>query len=170
MTENIPKADMTKKMREEDMTKREKELKEKNIMIEKEAMKESAEKGITENPRREITEVVAQATGTVAGALPDTAAEIWRGNEKERGTTERNITEKNMKRGGSLSAENMSMSIDVAFLETIEAIAGVIMMLKVRGYLGRQVEGHQVEGGIPKKENIPEAELVPYKNLYLVKK
>lgn len=165
MTENIPKEDiMTKMMKDEDMRKREKELKEKSIMTEKEAMIENVEKGITENPRPEITDVIVQVTVTVAGALQDIATEIWRENEKEKDTTERNIIEKNMKSDGSLRDEDMSMSIDVAFLETIGAIVGVIMMLNVNAY-----SGHQVEGDILKKGNIQAAGLVPYKNHRLVK-
>lgn len=169
MTENIPKGDMRKMMREEDMTKREKELNEKNIMIGKEVMIESVEKGITEKTRPEISEAIVQAIVTVVGALHGTAADIWRENEKKRGTIRRNITEKNMKRGVRLKDEDSSMSIDVASLENIGAIVGVIMMLKVKEYSGHQVRGHQVEGSILKKENILEAGLVQYKNLCLVR-
>lgn len=171
MTENIPRGDiMTKMMRDEDMRKKENELKEKSTMIEKEAMTESVEKGITENLRPEITEVIVQATVTVAGALHGIATEMWKGRETEKGTIERNITEKNMKRGGSLKDVDMSMSTDKAFLETIGAIVGVIMMLKSRGYLGHQVVGLQVEGDILRKGNIQEAGLALYKNLCLVRK
>lgn len=170
MTENIPRGDiMTKMMSDEDMKKKEKELKEKSITIEKEAMTESVEKGITENLRPEITGVIVQATVTVAGALHGIVIEIWREREKRKGTIETNITEKNMKRGGSLKDEDMSMSTDKAFLETIGAIVGVIMMLKSRGYLGHQVVGLQVEGDILRKGNIREAGLAPYKNRCLVR-
>lgn len=159
MIENIPKGDiMTKMMRDEDMRKRKRELKEKNTMTEKEAMIEIVEKGITENPRPQITNVIVQATGTVAGALHGIAAEIWRENEIENDITERNIIEKNMKSDGSLRDEDMNMNIDVAFLE-ITGVIVAVMMLNVRRYLG-----HQVDRDILKTGNILEAELVRHKN------
>lgn len=159
MIENIRKGDiMTKMMKDEDMRKRERESKEKNIMTEKEAMIENVEKGITENPRPEITNVIVQATGTVAGALHGIAAEIWRENAIEKDITKRNITEKNMKSDGNLRDEDMNTNIDVAFLEITGVIAAV-MMLNARRYLGPQVDRDILKTG-----SILEAELVPHKN------